>query len=305
MPEDRILHFHLQSRELRHARAGRHKLINQISEVVRESGFEVAFCRDSDVEYLRASERPGYSMFHMNEPANERSLTFRRVYENPFWAIERSSRRWEWPVAQLPFPADAVPRRRADSFYRYWRNRLFGTAAERPTREGICYVPLQGRLLAHRSFQSCSPLEMVEAVLEHDHTRQIVATLHPNERYTEAEQEALAALARAHPRLTIATGGMADLLARCDYVVTQNSSVAFLGYFFAKPAVLFGQIDFHHIAAKVHDLGVAEALRQGPALTPDYAGYLHWFWFENAINAGREEAPARIRARLQAAGWPV
>ncbi len=44
--------------------------------------------------------------------------------------------------------------------------------------------------------------------------------------------------------------------------MTQNSAVAMTGYFFHKPSVLFGRIDFHHIAANVHELGVDEAFRQ-------------------------------------------
>ena len=65
----------------------------------------------------------------------------------------------------------------------------------------------------------------------------------------------------AIPRLRLETGGAAEALAACDLVVTQNSAVAFNGYFFHKPAVLFAEIDFHHIAASVPRLGVAAAFR--------------------------------------------
>jgi len=95
------------------------------------------------------------------------------------------------------------------------------------------------------------------------------------------------------------------MLKTCDYIVTQNSSVAFDGFFFAKPSVLFGQIDFHHIAANVSELGAAAAIRQAPHMTPDYAGYVHWFWQEMSINAGRPEAEQQIKAALSRAGWPI
>lgn len=88
-------------------------------------------------------------------------------------------------------------------------------------------------------------------------------------------------------------------------MVSQNSSAAFSGFFFGKPAVLFGRIDFHHIAANVHDLGVDDALRIGPDLKPDYARYIHWFWQEMSINAGHPQAREKIRDILQRAGWPV
>ncbi|MFT7191543.1 MAG: hypothetical protein ACI9AQ_002113, partial [Dinoroseobacter sp.] len=34
--------------------------------------------------------------------------------------------------------------------------------------EGFVYVPLQGKLLAYRSFQSMSPIEMVQVLAERD-----------------------------------------------------------------------------------------------------------------------------------------
>mgnify|MGYP001115313349 FL=1 len=146
---------------------------------------------------------------------------------------------------------------------------------------------------------------MIEQVLQHDKARNVIATLHPNEEYSAKELAALENLAAKEPRLEVQTGNMEALLAGCDYVATQNSSAAFFGYFFCKPSVLFGQVDFHHIASKVTELGAAEALRRAPELQPDYAAYLYWFWQENSINAGRETATEKIRARLLQAGWPL
>lgn len=305
MDEQRILTFYLHGSLRRRAEAGRHNFINKISSVVQESGFSVRFAGHGQ-ELLTASvTRPGYSIFHMSDPFHERALTIRKVYEFPFWAIETTSKRWNWEVARRKFKKEHVHRDDADRFFKLWRGRQFGTAAAKAGKEGFVYVPLQGRLLQHRSFQSCSPLRMIEQVLEHDRIRPVVATLHPKEVYSVEEMAALGELERKYQRLTVQTGGMAGLLAGCDYVVTQNSSAAFFGYFFAKPAVLFGQIDFHHIAANVMDLGAPEAILRGPVLQPDYAGYIHWFWQQQSINAGLQIAESRIRERLQAAGWPV
>ncbi len=305
MSARQVLRFHLHDQLRRRAEAGGHNFINKIMEVVQEAGFEVEFAGNDLPTLMGSALRPGHAMFHMDEPTHGRALTMRKVYEFPFWAIERTGKRWEWTVARSDFPADEVPRKEADGFYRFWQKRLFKEAPQNTRRDGFAYVPLQGKLLSHRSFQSCTPLEMVEAVLAHDPSRPVIATLHPKEEYSNAEIAALDALEQKHDRLTLRMGGMSDLLPYCDYVVTQNSAVAFSGYFFGKPVVLFGQIDFHHIAANVHALGVGEALARGPTLAPDYAGYIHWFWQRMSINAGRDEAKAQIRARLQSAGWPV
>jgi len=244
-------------------------------------------------------------MFHMDDPFHDRALTMRRAYHYPFWAIERSAKRWEWRVATTPFDATAVPRKEADRFYRFWQSRLFGDAPVEATRGDFVYVPLQGRLFDHRSFQSCSPLDMIRATLEHEPHLPLIVTLHPNETYTAEEKAALEDLARESGRIRIETGGMQGWLRDCAYVVTQNSSAGFAGYFFGKPLILFAQIDFHHIAANVPEIGAEAAFAKVRDLTPDYAGYIHWFWQQMSINAGHPSAESQIRGALGRAGWPI
>ncbi|AVO38774.1 hypothetical protein [Pukyongiella litopenaei] len=303
MAEPRILRIHLDDGLRASARAGQHNFINKLARVAQAAGYRVEYRPDTIAERMKSAARRGFALFHMADPPHDRALCFRRVYHYPFWAIERSGRRWDWHVARSRFdPADRAPD--ADRFCRFWRRRLFGEATGAAQPGDFIYVPLQGRLLRHRSFQSCAPIDMLRAVLDHD-DRPVIATLHPGERYTTAELDALDTLARAHPRLDLRWGGMEPLLAGCHHVVTQNSAVAFNGYFFARPAVLFARVDFHHIAANVHDLGVRRALETGPGMTPDYAGYLHWFWQRMSINAGNDRAPDRIAAALARGGLPM
>lgn len=304
MNEPRRATFYLEDGLRQSAEAGQHNFLGLVAEVLRAAGFELAYRPDSAEERAASAARPGYALFHMAEPGHDRALTLRRVYHYPFWAIEPSARRWEWRVAQADFPAGAVERAEADRFYRFWQTRLFGEAPAQATREGFVYVPLQGRLLQHRSFQSCAPLDMLRAVLAHD-PREVIAGLHPKEVYSDEELAALDQLEQSTPRLTVTLGGMERWLAGCDYVATENSSAAFNGFFFGKPAVLFARSDFHHIAADAARLGVENALRMAPQMQPDYAGYLHWFWQQVSINAGRPDAKDRIRAALLRAGWPV
>ncbi len=286
------------------AEAGEHNFIGKVVSVLRSAGFEVAFRPNSQAARLSSALRPGYAMLHMDQPTHARALTMRRVYHYPFWQIETTTERWDWHVAKADFDPASIDPQEAQRFHGFWRRRLFPDAPP-ASREGFVYVPLQGRLTECRSFQTASPVQMVEAVLQNDPDRLVIATFHPGESYSDKERQAIYSLAERHPRLSVKTGSMDRLLPGCDYVVTQNSSAAFNGILFEKPFILFGKSDFHHIAANVSALGVPEAFRTVMGMAPDNAAYLWWFWQQMSINAGREGAEDKIAAALARGGWPI
>ncbi|MDX8350541.1 hypothetical protein SLH49_21335 [Cognatiyoonia sp. IB215446] len=297
--------FYLHPKLRRQAERGNHNFLGHVAAVLESAGLSVAYDGDDSLARLRAMARPGRGLFLMDEPVGRDDLVFRRTYSYPFWHIEKSAKRWEWPVAKEAFDADVQDHDAARRFYRFWQDRLFEGRAGRVTRGGFVYVPLQGRLMVQRSFQTCSPIEMLRAVLRHDPTRYVVATLHPSEAYSAAEKQALDRLMTEHPRLRIGTEQSEVYLQGCDYVVTQNSSAGFMGYFFEKPLILFGKIDFHHIALNVEQIGEETAFAQVGVHAPDYAAYIHWFLQLRSINAGRPEVRMRIREVLRGHGWPV
>lgn len=304
MAPDRHVRFFLDPSLRDSAKAGSHNFLNKLSSVLRENGFSIDYCPDDPASIALAQQDDGsFSLFHMRHPVGPRSLVFRRVYHYPFWAIEPSAERWQWHTARSPFDPDQIDPEEAARFVRFWRKKLFERAQPCPSGEGFLYIPLQGMLTEHRSFQSCSPVEMVRSVLDLD-PRPVVAALHPKEHYTEEDHAALADLGARHDRLTVKMGGMDRYLPTCDAVITQNSSVAFNGYFLGKPAILFADIDFHHIALDARSQPKA-AFQSLASHTPDYERYLFWFWQIMSINAGRPEAERSIRQSLKRAGWPV
>ncbi|MEE3317194.1 MAG: hypothetical protein VX202_05475 [Pseudomonadota bacterium] len=305
MTHPRTVRFYLPPATRQRAEAGEHRFIAKIRAVLDKHGFRVLFHSDSPAEQIKSGLRPGYAIHWMAEPTTERGLSIRRTYFYPYWTIQETNERWNWPVARTPFNAGDVPADVARDFANDLRRKHLPSAPFPAPRDGFVYVPLQGRLLTQRSFQSHSPTQMIEAVLEHDPARGIIATLHPKETYDADEIAALNALAARHPQLQIGNGPMEDLLGRCDYVATQNSAVALSGFMLHKPAVLFGRIDFHHIAANVHDLGAAEAIARAPHMTPDYDAYLWWFLERMSINATSDKAEHLIEQALDHAGWLV
>ncbi|SFL77859.1 hypothetical protein [Shimia aestuarii] len=301
MSDTKQVRFYLPDGLRQSAESGEHNFLNKIASVLGDAGFKAEYL-DPDMADPKA---PGYSLFHMEEPFAVRSVTIRRAYYYPFWQIERTNERWNWDVARASFEPDAVERKAADQFFGFWQKRLFKEPLKSLGQDGFVYVPLQGRLTQHRSFQTCSPVEMILKTLEQDKTRRVIAALHPKEIYSEEDFAVLERLEAAHERLELRMGEMETLLPRCDYVVTENSSVGFAGFFFGKPCVTFAKIDFHHITADVGRVGIEEAFDAVTRMAPDYAGYVWWFLQQMSINAGRPEAEESIRARLSALGWPV
>lgn len=296
--------IYLDDGELERARTGEFNFLNRLSTAVQARGLMPVLRPDNPFNRAMAASRPEYALFHMKKPAIPNALVFRRAYAYPFWNIEATAARWQFRVARARFDPNRIDPLHARDFVQRHRARLYpGVAA--PGDDGFVYVPLQGRLRSQRSFQSCSPMEMVERTAERFAPIPVIATLHPNEDYSPAELETLKAVADRHRNLTLRTGGQAELLPRCRLVVTQNSAVAFAGFFFGKPAVLFAKIDFHHIAANVADLGVEGAFEAVQAMRPAFDRYLFWFLQRRAINAGAAGCEDKIIAAMQAGGWDI
>lgn len=296
MPE--TLHIYLHEPFRSRAAAGEINFFNKLAAALQD--WRLRFHEDSEDERLAAPSR-GFGLFHMQEPMVSTILCLRRAYHYPFWRIEKTNERWNFDVAKAAFDPADVPRGPAQQFFDRWRPKIF---REGPTyRAGFVFVPLQGRLQDCRSFQSKSPLEMIKEVLRRWPDVPVKATLHPKEIYSENDHKALARLEDTHPMFRVVTEDAKDLLAACDRVVTQNSSVALTGFFAQKPAVLFAGSDFHHIAGSVPRDGLTAALADRPE--PEYAAYLWWFFQRQSINAGAADAEVKIRDRFRAHGFPV
>ena len=296
----RSLHIYLPQEWREKALAGQLRLFDHLAAAL--PGWQLRFHAKAPLARWLSPLRPGYKLFHKSDPPERRGLSFRASYFYPFWQFEHRCHRWEFDVAGASFDPAGVPAKPAAQLLQRLKRKLPGAG---PIREqGFIFVPLQGRLLSHRSFQSMSPVQMIEATLAHD-PRPIRATLHPLERYSDAERRALAELEARHPRFQLSKTDSGSLLRQCDLVVTQNSALAFAGFVAAKRAILFAQSDCHHIAGSVPRDGVAAAFASLQEPPPDFAGYLFWFLRQNCVDMAAKDAPAQLRARIGALGWPV
>lgn len=292
------LHIHLKAPWRHKAQAGEVGLFNRLAQAL--PGWTLHFHPDTAFHRHLSRLRPGHSLFHKQDPVGKRALCLRQAYLYPFWRIERSNLRWEFDVARAAFTALDIAPADARRFHTRLRQRHLGTAPV--TRDGFIFMPLQGHLLSHRSFQSMSPAQMIETTLEQD-PRPIRATLHPLETCSPSERAALDTLQRRYARFQVVDTPSLDLLRACDMLVTQNSGMVLQGYLASKPAILFGQSDLHHIAGSVPRDGLRAAFDIGRGEPPDFVAYLFWFLRRHAINMACPTTESDIRARLAGHGW--
>jgi hypothetical protein len=304
MSEPLILGMYLNSGLLERARAGQHNFTERLKQALVPLGWTVNLFECTEDNCQASADRRGYSLFQMVDPFHARSLTMRRAYVGAFWQIEATARREEFDVASADFDPPSVKYDVASKFANGWRKRMFGEPHPEIEMKGFVLVPLQERLLQKRVFQTMSPLQMVQDLADRE-TRQIVLTLHPRGTYSDIEHAALSTLVERYPNVSLSRSDTDDLLKTCDYVATQNSSVAFKGYFLGKPALLFGQVDFHHAASCVWDIGLDRAIEHAGRGLRDFDQYLYWFLKLHTIGAGSDSAHIQIRETLARRGWPV
>jgi hypothetical protein len=301
MSQAPLLRIYLAGNMLHTSRAGTFNFMNVLRAAVEGAGWRIEFHETGPDARRRAPDLDGYALFHLEPPTHDGALTFRRAYHYPFWQIAPVPQRWRFHSALSPFEAQKIEPEPAHRFADNLRNRVI--PGPEPRRGDRVLVPLQGHIRQCRSFQTMSPVEML-ATTAAATPRPVIATLHPNEVYDDKDMQALNDLAARHANLTIG-GDTTTILRDCAFVVAQNSAVAFDGYLLGKPAVLFAQIDFHHIALNVADLGAEQALALAETHAPDFDRYLYWFLQEQCINASRPDAGHQILTQMRRGGWPI
>lgn len=281
----------------------RYDLYLRLGEILEPHGLRPSIHPATRWEVLRSAVQPGYSLILMAEPKGARMLTFRRGYMPGTWRFERTNQRGDWTVAGMTFDPDWTDRDEARAWVGRQRKRL---RLDRAPLERAPYilVPLQGKLFEKRRFQTKSPIDMIRDAVRFAQGRDILLTLHPREIYSEAERSAIDNLAR-DPKVHLVEHDMNSLLASADFVVTQNSSVAFWGLFHETPSILYAECDFHHINIMIENTAADRAFAEVGSTSPDFATYLYWFCHHAHLDLSLPRAPHRLVSRLRALGWAI
>lgn len=281
--------------------AGWSRVVDSISEIALSMGWEVW---QPNVLNINRSVPNKFTVSYARDPQGSHGVVADQAHRGPFWQIDTTVTPWEREVSRLRFIAGSLDGEAANVFFHYWRDRFFGDAPNRTTKEGFVVIALHGILSRQSAGQFCSPLTVVEQCLLHEPDRPLIVSLAAHEYYCDGDLSKLAALDKRHSRLTVRIGDRKELLRTCDYVVTQSGAVALDACFFQKTPVLFAKVDAHHIGLHA-DVNMSDAFETASYHAPDFACYATWFLRDNAINVQSENTTQAIAQRLAGLGWPV
>lgn len=295
------IHFLLTQRSVEVAKRGEHEFANLVESALGPMGFSLKFSQDTP-NARNMIEDDDLSFVHMSEPAGLNGLVFRRAYAGSFWHIEKRSARWKWRIATKSFDPSDIDLSLANAFFGECRAKLIPKPKPKANDESYVYMPLQGKLLQQRSFQSASPIEMISKTLENC-TLDVRATLHPSEAYSDAELTALEQIHARNNRFSVVNLDMHEALSSCEFVVTENSSAAFHAVLYEKPSILFADIDFHHICAKFDQRRPSSAFVAVQGNKFPFRQYLYWYWVKNCIDANDKDLHEKLFTKLAKRGW--
>jgi hypothetical protein len=233
------------------------------------------------------------------------------AYIQPYWHLDPAGVQAESSIGQMTYDQRKIDYAVAGPFYEGMRAEL--VAARKSRRDqmerethfapGAIAVFLQGLRPLNQGLAYCTPLEMLRAVCAGAGGRQVLVKPHP----LAAEEDAAvidAALAQGLP-ITPTLANVHDIIAASICTVSFNSAVALEGFLHRKPAVLFGQSDFHHICETVRQpQEFAGALERLLARPPGgYAQFLFWYLGMNCLHLHWPSFEARVLRIFEAAGF--
>lgn len=284
------------------ARGKKHPFFTPVVSAFNEIGFRVNIVEDTDSARLASMVKNAYAMFHYKDPFHDHALDARSAYIGPFYKLESETYRQDYRTSGKVFRPARINPELAQRFFRNWQANVIGQPV--PEYRGTVFIPLQGKLTRRRVGQSMSPIDMLETTLELEQHRDLVIKKHPREDYTPQELTALDKILR-HPRAHLIEGELNNILAGCDYVVTQNSSVALKGLFHKKPGILFAHSEYHHVFQNVTTTAAETCFENVLKHPPAYAKYLFWYLQRNCINTSREFVKQRILEQCREFGWKL
>ncbi len=168
--------------------------------------------------------------------------------------------------------------------------------------QGAIAVFLQGPAPQRYGQHYYLETEIIEAAARGAGGRPVLVKPHP---LFEDQGRALVAEAQAAGlHIHLAEAHVHDLLAAADVTVSINSAAAIEGFLHGKPAIICGAADYAPLAETLLDPDdFASAFQRARATPRDYAGWLHWYLTQFAIQIDAPSAERQILRRFAQAGF--
>ena len=234
------------------------------------------------------------------------------AYFRGFWHLDPIGTRAFSGIGQKVYSPDAVTYRAAKPFFDVLRrHHLHGRQSKLPQMESVTQVPngaiavfFQGSHPRIAGTTEFTDLEMLKAVLNGVTHRPVVVKLHPAAEQSYESEEVLN-LASRNPRLILTDANVHDILKQAVITVSINSTLALEGFIHRKPAVLFGQADFHHFAGRVrYPDEFAKVFSQELQRDGGYAQYLSWYFQKNCLHLTSDTLEDEIWSIFESVGFP-
>lgn len=261
--------------------------------------------RDTTLATVEAM--PGWHIVDHGSLRHPRVLNTGIAYIYPFWNLDPWGIRALSSIAAMTFDPASVNPVAAAEFSARLRKRLVGARISRyPQARELVDLP-QGHIAVflqsetHRGVgETCylSLRQMLAALLARDDPRVIVVKPHPRDEDRKTRTY-LARLAARDPRLQVVDANIHDILCKAAVAVTINSAVGIEAHLHRVPVVLCGRSDFHHAAVTVTDrFEMDAAIAKAETTDWPHSEYLHWYFAQQCLNAGKSSLVADFLAKI-------
>lgn len=255
-------------------------------------------------------QTPGVHIADHGNLRHPRLLNTGVAYVYPFWNLDPWGIRAESSIGAKVFDPGQVDATVAAEFTTRLRKRLVAARISRyPQPENRVDVPMGCLAVflqseAHREVgETCylSMRKMLSALCARDDDRAIVIKPHPRD-HDPKTHAYLARLAARDSRVQVMDANLHDILAQASVAVTINSAVGIEAHLHRVPVVLCGKSDFHHAAVTVKMPSEMEAAIASAGDTNwPHDAFLHWYFAEQCLNAGKPSLVADFLTKVSAA----
>ncbi|WP_139193991.1 hypothetical protein [Pseudorhodobacter antarcticus] len=268
--------------------------------------------RDSVLAQVAASDR--FHIVDHGTARHPRVLNTGIAYVYPFWNLDAWGIRALSSIAEKPFDYNEVDITTARNFANRLRKRWVVARMSRypqPTRLTVIPADCIAIFLqaeGNRDVMETSHLDlrqMVKAVLARPDPHPIVIKPHPLDD-DAATKRFLNRIAARDARVRVVDANIHDILSRAAACVTINSAVGIEAMLHNVPVILCGKSDFHHAAVTVTDPGGMDAAVD-LAISTDWPhdAFLHWYFMQNCLSAGRDSLVDDFLAKVAATGFDI